>query len=79
MNQPDLNPALQVAVAIVTAIDDQAPDVTTTTLVGDIDPIDVVTVLSIALHAALGVTLGSDGRRKVMTALGLEAARRASR
>jgi hypothetical protein len=71
----DRQAAVMVAVAICTAMADQTPGLTVEQLVGDADPLLVVSVLSVALGAVLEVTLGGDGRSSVLNKMGLRAAR----
>lgn len=74
-DREDLTPALRVAVAVTTAVNElPSRRLHTSSLVGDVDPLAVVEALGVALHAALGVTLGADGRREALAAIGLSAA-----
>lgn len=71
----DRQAAVAAAVAICTAMAEQTPGLTVDDLVGDIDPLLVVSVLSVALGAVLEVTLGGDGRSSVLNTMGMRAAR----
>ncbi|WP_327069258.1 hypothetical protein [Kitasatospora sp. NBC_01302] len=76
-HKPDPTPAqlraLAAAVALTTATGLQDTGLTVEDLLGDADPLQVVSVLSCALHAALGTVLGADGRTTVLQHLGLGA------
>jgi len=71
----DRQAAIAAAVAICTAMAEQTPGLTVEDLVGDVDPLTVVAVLSVALGAVLDVTLGGEGRSGVLNTMGMRAAR----
>lgn len=75
---PALSPALAVAVAVATATGVTSPAISAEELVGDVDPMKVVSALGIAWSATLGVTLGAEGRQTALEGIGLAAAREES-
>ena len=74
---PPLSPALAAAIAITAATGIRPAEVSTEELLGDVDPVAVVRALGSALHAALGLLLGDEGRAVVLQHIGLDAARSA--
>lgn len=76
-NQPDPASHLRavgIAVAITTAASLPAGDLSIEELLGDVDPLAVVSVLSVALNATLSIVLGDAGRQSVLQHLALGAA-----
>ena len=71
----DRQAGVAAAVAVCTAMADETPGLTVDQLVGDVDPLLVVAVLSAALGAVLKTTLGGDGRSSVLNTMGMSAAR----
>lgn len=73
MNAPE-SPALLIAVAVTTAAGINPPPVTVEDLVGDRDPMEVVSALGVAWAATLRAVLGDEGRDRVLADIGLAAA-----
>jgi hypothetical protein len=68
--------ALAAAIAVTTATSYTGNDLSVEELLGDIDPLEVVSVLAAALHAALDLVLGDAGRQSVLQRLALGAAQK---